>query len=41
MFQGENASSLERKMIIKVKTITIDVNVIDINVATKRKITKD
>jgi hypothetical protein len=41
MFQGKNASSLKKKVITKVKTITIDVNVVDINVATSSIITKD
>jgi hypothetical protein len=40
MFQGKNASSLKKKAIVKIKTITVDVNVVDINVTTRRKITK-
>jgi hypothetical protein len=41
MFQGKNASSLRGKAIIKVKTTTTYVNVIDINVATRSKIIED
>jgi hypothetical protein len=40
MFQGKNASSLKMKAVVKIKTITVDVNVVDINVMTRRKITK-
>jgi len=40
MFQGKNASSLKKKAIVKIKTITVDVNVVDIHVTTRRKITK-
>jgi hypothetical protein len=36
MFQGENASSLEVKVIVEVKTINVDVNV-----AIRSKIIKD
>jgi hypothetical protein len=41
MFQGKNASSLERKMVVEIKTIAIYVNVVDVNVATRSIITKD
>jgi hypothetical protein len=41
MFQGKNASSLKGKVVIKVKTITINVNVVDVNVVTRSRITKD
>jgi hypothetical protein len=40
MFQGKNASSLERKVVVKVQIIIVYVHVVDINVATIRKITK-
>ncbi len=40
IFQGKNASSLKRKAVVNIKTITVDVNVVDINVTTRRKITK-
>ncbi len=40
MFQGKNASSLKMKAVVKIKTITVDVNVVDIHVMTRRKITK-
>ncbi len=41
MFQGKNASSLKGKVVTKVKTITINVNVVDVNVVTRSRITKD
>ncbi len=40
IFQGKNASSLKRKAVVNIKTITVDVNVVDIHVMTRRKITK-
>jgi hypothetical protein len=40
MFQGKNASNLEGKAISEVKTITTDVNVINVNVATRSIIIK-
>jgi hypothetical protein len=40
MFQGKNASNLEGKAIAEVKTITTYVNVINVNVATRSRITK-
>jgi len=40
MFQGKNASNSEGKAIAKVKTITTSVNVINVNVGTRSKITK-
>jgi hypothetical protein len=36
MFQGENASSAEGKVIVEVKTI-----ITNVNVATRNRITKD
>jgi hypothetical protein len=42
MSQRKNASNLEGKMVIEVKTLTIDVNVINVNVVQKTYIiTKD
>jgi hypothetical protein len=41
IFQGKIASGLEGKVIVKVKTIILDVNVIHINITTRRKVTKD
>jgi hypothetical protein len=35
MFQGKNASSFKRKVVVKVKTITVDVNVVTISIITK------
>jgi len=40
MFQGKNASNLEGKAIVEVKTITTNVNVIDVNVVTRSRIIK-
>jgi hypothetical protein len=40
MFQGKNASNLEGKTIAKVKTVTTNVNVIDVNVVTRSRIIK-
>jgi len=40
MFQGKNASNLEGKAVAEVKTITTNVNVINVNVATRSRITK-
>jgi hypothetical protein len=39
MFQGKTASSLEKKMVVKVKTIIVNVHVVDVNVATISRIT--
>jgi hypothetical protein len=41
MFQGKNASSLEGKAIVEIKTIITNVNVVDVNVATITKIIED
>jgi hypothetical protein len=41
MFQGENASSLNMKIVAKVKTITTDMNVVNVNVAIRSKIIED
>jgi hypothetical protein len=41
MFQGKNASSLDRKIVVEVKTIIVDMNVVNVNVATRSKIIKD
>jgi outer membrane protease len=41
MFQGKNASSLKKKVVVKVKIINVNVNVVDINVPTISIITKD
>jgi hypothetical protein len=40
MFQGKNASNLQGKAIDKVKIVTTNVNVIDVNVATRSRIIK-
>jgi hypothetical protein len=40
MFQWKNASSSKGKTIVKVKTVIIDVNVINFNVVTRSIITK-
>jgi hypothetical protein len=37
IFQEKITSSLEGKVVAKVKTIIVDVNVVDINVVTKTK----
>jgi hypothetical protein len=39
MFQGENASTSNGKVVVDVKTTTTKVNVVDVNVATKSIIT--
>jgi hypothetical protein len=39
MFQGENASNSNGKVVVDVKIITTQVNIVDINVATKSIIT--
>jgi hypothetical protein len=41
MFQGKNASSLDKKIVVEVKTIIADMNVVNVNVATRSKIIKD
>jgi hypothetical protein len=41
MFQGKNASSSEGQTIVKVKTVTVDVNVINFIVVTISIITED
>jgi hypothetical protein len=41
MFQGKNASSLKVKVIVEVKTINLDVNVVNVNVVTISKIIED
>jgi hypothetical protein len=38
MFQGENASTLDGKVVINVKIVIVEVNVVDVNVANKNKI---
>jgi hypothetical protein len=40
IFQRKNASSLERKVIVKVKIIIVDVHVVDVNVDTISIITQ-
>ncbi len=40
MFQGKNASNTNGKPIVNVKIITTIMNVMDVNVATKSRITK-
>ncbi len=41
MFQGKNASNLDKKMVSKVNIIIVNVNVIDVNVAIRSRITKE
>jgi hypothetical protein len=41
MFQGKNASNLDKKMASKVNIIIVNVNVIDVNVAIRSRITKE
>jgi hypothetical protein len=41
MFQGKMHQSLDGKVVANVKTFTTDINVIDINVVTKRKIIEE
>jgi hypothetical protein len=41
MFKGKIASSLDGKTIVEVKTIIMNMNVIDVNVATRSKIIED
>jgi hypothetical protein len=41
MFQGKNASTLDGKMVVDVKTIDVEMNVVDVNVATISIITKE
>jgi hypothetical protein len=41
IFQGKNASSSKGKMVGKVKTITTNVNVININIVIRSKIIKN
>jgi hypothetical protein len=41
MFQEKNASNLEGKMVVEVKIVTTNVNVVDINVVTRSIIIED
>jgi hypothetical protein len=41
MFQGKNASNLDKKMVSKVNIIIVNVNVIDVNVVIRSRITKE
>ncbi len=41
MFQRKNASNLERKMVVEVKIVIAYVNVVDINVVTRKRIAED
>ncbi len=41
MFQVKNASSSKGKIIVEVKTIIANVNVVDVNLTTRSRITKD
>ncbi len=41
MFQGKNASSLDMKIVVEVKTINADTNVVNVNVAIRSKIIED
>jgi hypothetical protein len=41
MFQGKNASSSKGKVIVEVKTVTTNVNLVDVNVVTRSIIIKD
>jgi hypothetical protein len=41
MFQGKNASNSEWKVIVKVKIIITNVNVIDVNVVARSKIIEE
>jgi hypothetical protein len=41
IFQGKNASTLDGKVVVNVKIITANVNVVDANVVTKIKIIEE
>ncbi len=41
MFQGKNESNLEGKVVVEVKTLTVDVNVINVNVVQEAKSQKN
>jgi hypothetical protein len=41
MFQGKNASSVDKKMVSKINIIIANVDVIDMNVATRNRIRKE
>jgi hypothetical protein len=41
LFQGKKTSNIGGKLIVDVKIIITEVNVMDVNVTTRRKITKD
>jgi hypothetical protein len=41
MFQRKNAPSLDGKVVVDVKIVTININVVDVNVATKSRIIEE
>jgi hypothetical protein len=41
MFQWKNASSSKGKVVVDVKIVTVDANVVDVNVVIRSRITKD
>jgi hypothetical protein len=41
MFQGKNAPSLDGKVVDDVKLVTMDINVVDVNVVTRNRIIEE